>query len=88
MKTNQKFSGYYEECEFNLPTGQTNIPLSYIMNVANGYTFTGAFLSKFGGPGDKTGETFPTRLVIRTNQTITVSTDTEHADRESGHDGE
>lgn len=69
MKQKQLFSPYYEEPEFNFSTAQTNIPLS-----ALGTTF----LSKFGPgaagtPSAPNADRWPTRIVIRTNQTISVS---------------
>lgn len=64
MKERQLFSSYYEQVEFNFATGQTNVPLS---------TLGTTFLTKFTTPNDKTSGRWPTRIVIRTNQTISVS---------------
>lgn len=66
MKQNSKFDSYYEAPEFNLASGSTNVPLS---------TLGTSFLSKFGNSSvaNPMFARFPTRIVVRTNQTITFS---------------
>jgi len=61
MKTNTELTAYYENCEFNLTTGNTDALLS-----AN----STSFLAKYG-PTKVVGR-YPSRAVIRSNQTISV----------------
>lgn len=61
MKLNALNTPYYENCEFNFSTGQSAVALS---------TLGTTFLTKFG-PGNVMTR-FPSRAVIRTNQTISV----------------
>ena len=65
-KTFREISQYYEEAEFNFSTAQTGVLLS---------TLGTTFLSKFGPSSSSNAcyPRFPSRIVIRTNQTISVS---------------
>ena len=59
----QSVSPYYESVEFNLSTGQSDYNLA--SNQAN-------FLSVFNTDTHKTPNKFPSRMMIRTNETISV----------------
>lgn len=65
-KTFREISQYYEEPEFNFSTAQSNVALS---------TLGTTFLSKFGASNASNPcfPRLPSRIVIRTNQTISVS---------------
>lgn len=69
MKTNSKFDSYYEEIEFALVSGSTNVPLSTIVNTVVG----GNFLNKFGFAAAANLQRFPTRLIVRTTGTMSIS---------------